>query len=332
MSVAQPARPAARVFRFRQSEALLPSVMENSAIGLALAGSKGRLTYTNRAYSRMFGYGPDECIGLTPRELVHPDDRAAAEQQVALLARGEIDGHRAERRFLKKDGGWFWGMSSASAVRDEDGRPGQLIIQVIDIDREKRTEEALAASESRWSFALEGAGQGVWDHDLRRRTAFYSRTWKTMRGLEPDEDVDSSKEAWLARVHPDDRARILDEVRRQDSGELAQNSFEYRERHRDGRWIWILSRGKPVEWMADGSVARIIGTDTDITSLKTAQAQLAEEKETAEGHASLDRRRRDLHRPERPDNVHEPGGRAHDRVPVHRRSGQASPGSLQHCR
>ena len=62
-------------------------------------------------------------------------------------------------------------------------------------------------------------------------------------------------------------------------GELKQNSFEYRERHRDGHYIWILSRGKPVEWMPDGSVARIIGTDTDITSLKLAEAKAAEEKE-----------------------------------------------------
>ena len=65
---------------------------------------------------------------------------------------------------------------------------------------------------------------------------------------------------------------------RQNSGELKQNSFEYRERHRDGHYMWILSRGRPVEWMPDGSVARIIGTDTDITSLKEAEARAAEEK------------------------------------------------------
>ena len=65
----------------------------------------------------------------------------------------------------------------------------------------------------------------------------------------------------------------------QNSGELPQNSFEYREQHRDGHYIWILSRGKAVEWNPDGSVARIIGTDTDITSLKEAEARRAEEKE-----------------------------------------------------
>jgi diguanylate cyclase (GGDEF)-like protein/PAS domain S-box-containing protein len=98
---------------------------------------------------------------------------------------------------------------------------------------------------------------------------------KSSLGL--DEEVDGSREAWLKRVHPDDRERILEQSRRQDSGALAQNSFEYRERHRDGRWIWILSRGWPVEWMPDGSVARIIGTDTDITSLKLEEERAAKE-------------------------------------------------------
>ena len=100
-----------------------------------------------------------------------------------------------------------------------------------------------------------------------------------MRGFGLDEKIDASRDAWLARVHPDDRARIIDQADRQNSGELAQNSFEYREQHRDGHYIWILSRGKAVEWNPDGSVARIIGTDTDITSLKEAEARAAEEKE-----------------------------------------------------
>ena len=52
------------------------------------------------------------------------------------------------------------------------------------------------------------------------------------------------------------------------------NSFEYRERHRDGHYIWILSRGRVVEWFPDGRPARFIGTDTDITSLKNAEENL----------------------------------------------------------
>ena len=81
------------------------------------------------------------------------------------------------------------------------------------------------------------------------------------------------------RVHPEDRERILSVVKKQDRGEEGYDTMEYRERHRDGHYIWILSRGRPVEWDEHGNATRTIGTDTDITRLKVTELQLAEEKE-----------------------------------------------------
>jgi diguanylate cyclase (GGDEF)-like protein/PAS domain S-box-containing protein len=130
-----------------------------------------------------------------------------------------------------------------------------------------------------WELALEGAGQGVWDHDLVRGTAYYSPAWYQMRGFAVGEEVDAELGGWFDRLHPDERDKIIETTRRQNSGELPYNAFEYRERDRHGGWIWILSRGRPVAWNSDGSVARIVGTDTDITKLKLIEQQLAEEKE-----------------------------------------------------
>ena len=55
-----------------------------------------------------------------------------------------------------------------------------------------------------------------------------------MRGFDPDEEVNGDQDVWLARVHPDDRERILTSIRKQDTGDIPRNAFEYRERHRDG--------------------------------------------------------------------------------------------------
>lgn len=146
-------------------------------------------------------------------------------------------------------------------------------------DRETTDVDALRAEIARLRTALQGAGQGVWDHDIAAGKVRYSDTWKTLRGYEPGDDVDALAGPWLDRLHPDDRPRILEATARQDRGEVDVNSFEYRERHRDGHWIWILSRGRPLEWFPDGRVARILGTDTDISPLKNAELALAEEKE-----------------------------------------------------
>ncbi len=203
-------------------------------------------------------------------------------RRCAALLAGEIQDYRAERRYLRKDSGWLWGLAAVSLLRDENtDEPIYVVVQITDIDRQKRAEEALGVSEARWKYAVESAGQGVWDANLRNGSdkVYYSRMWRVMRGFAPDEEVDSSIESWMQRVHPDDRERIRNIVLQQNSGELPRNAFEYRERHRDGHYIWVLSRGGPVEWEADGKPARFVGTDTDISTLKAVETALAVEKE-----------------------------------------------------
>ena len=211
----------------------------------------------------------------------HPDDIAIVGREVAGAINATDPGYSVEieHRVIFGDGQPGWVAVRFFIVKDEAGKTVQTYGVNRDITERKRSEQALVESESRWNFALEGAGQGVWDHNLKNHTVYYSPVWRRMRGIGLDEPVDSSREAWLERVHPDDRERLIQLTDQQNRGELQQNSFEYRERHRDGHYIWVLSRGKPIEWMPDGSVARIIGTDTDITGLKLAEAKAAEEKE-----------------------------------------------------
>lgn len=273
-------RPAVDITRFEQGGALLRKVMQNAAVGTALVGLDGRVTYANPAFEGMLGAAPGSLVGRPVAELIHPDCDAAATLHLDRLAKGEAEEHRAEWRLRHRDGAAVWGLASASLLRgDEAGEPQSIILQVVSIDRQKRAEAALAHSESRWSFALAAAGQGVWDHDGLTGDVFYSDTWRTMRGIPKGEYVDPSQENWLSRVHPDDVPRIRANVHKQNVGEEGFETLEYRERHRDGHWIWILSRGRPVAWDADGRPVRTIGTDTDITRLKAVEAQLAEEKQ-----------------------------------------------------
>ncbi len=274
------AKPESNTFHFQHREALLRSVLENAAVATFLIGPESRLLYANRAFRDLLGYDEHEAVSVVIDDLIHPDDAPHAHAQMKTLEDRTADSYRAERRYLRKDGEPIWVLVSSSAMRDEaTGQLHYTIVQAINIDGQKRAEAALAQSESRWNFALESAGQGVWDHNINTKTAFYSRMWKLMRGMDPEENVDPSAALWLARIHPDDRERIQEIISRQDTGELSFNEFEYRERHRDGHYIWILSRGKPVAWNPDSSPSRVLGTDTDITKIKQVESQLALEKE-----------------------------------------------------
>lgn len=127
--------------------------------------------------------------------------------------------------------------------------------------------------ETRWAVAIASAEQAVWDHDILRKTRFLSETWFSMRGLDPDNPDQDRADRWLDDVHPDDKDYILQAMERHDSGQTDLVNYTYRSRHKDGHWIWILSRGRVVSRMPNGGAARVIGTDTDITEFKRAETE-----------------------------------------------------------
>ena len=265
-----------RGFRFGKGGALLRHFVDKASVPTFLTNTDGQLVYVNQACADLLGYEPEELAGKDLRSIIHPDDAAFARSQSIELREGKTEGFQAERRYIRKNGELVWVLASVSKLPRAAGQPDYFAVQAVDIDRQKKAERAAAESERRWNFALESAGQGVWEADILHDTVYYSPMWKRIRGFAPDAVVDSSTEAWLARVHPDDRQRILDTIHKQNTGEIKRNAFEYRERHQDGHYIWISSNGAPDAWAEDGTPIRLIGTDTDITQRKLAEQQARE--------------------------------------------------------
>ena len=131
----------------------------------------------------------------------------------------------------------------------------------------------LRESEERWKFALEGAGDGVWDWNPKTDEASFSRRWKQMIGYAEHEFPDTGA-AWADHLHPDDKDRVLSTVRDYFAGNQPYYVAEFRMRCKDGSWKWIMARGKLVSRDVDGSPLRIIGTHTDISDRKQAEQQL----------------------------------------------------------
>lgn len=266
--------------RFSGIGSLLSRIVDNAAVGMVLSEMDGNLVYANRAFTTLLGHKVEPGQRQSILDIIHPDDTATARLQLKRLMRGEIADYRGEHRFCDTAGEPLWVMVAASLLRDDaEGSPLYLITQITNIELQKKAEAALAHSESRWNFALESARQGVWDHDIVNDTMFYSRMWRVMRGIPADADVDGAQDKWLARIHPDDLQHVLDNVDKQDKGDADLDALEYRERRPDGTYVWILSRGQPVEWDAAGNPTRTLGTDTDVTRLKTVELELAAEKE-----------------------------------------------------
>ena len=250
---------------------VLASLLDQAPVPSFILSLDGVILYSNTPGAALIGRPGAGCSGLRLDQMLCAEDLEEARWLAEGLAEGCRSAYRAEHRFVDANRRRFWVDISLSLFRDSVGEPQYLWLQAIDINAQKETDRALAESEQRWNFALESAGQGVWEADLRQGTVFYSPTWKKLRGYEPDEMIESSQQAWLERVHLSDRDRVRSHISRAD--QLPRKVFEYRERHKLGHYIWIQSRGAPVEFDAEGRPVRIIGTDTDVTELKRAEAR-----------------------------------------------------------
>lgn len=121
-------------------------------------------------------------------------------------------------------------------------------------------------------LAFDAAEDGLWDYRLTDGTTYHSPRWYTMLGYDPPQD--HSYDRFPELLHPDDRERILEEGARNIDAGARQFNHTFRMRHADGHWVWILSRGKAIEFDAAGRATRLVGVHSDISELKRAEEDL----------------------------------------------------------
>ncbi|WDQ99224.1 EAL domain-containing protein [Devosia sp. J2-20] len=135
------------------------------------------------------------------------------------------------------------------------------------------SESTLTTGQHIWEHALHRARLGVWDWNLVTGECTYSDTWFEMLGYARG-DLEQDSELWLRITHPDDRDRALESGNRHLAGETDAIETELRLRHKRGHWVWVLDRGGIIERNAAGEPTRMVGVQTDISSLKNVERAL----------------------------------------------------------
>jgi PAS domain S-box-containing protein len=135
-----------------------------------------------------------------------------------------------------------------------------------------RANTALRLEKARLQLSVDSAGIGLWEANLQTGQRYYSPEWKRQIGYGPDE-LDDSVDTWESRLHPDDHDRVINAIVQYQRGEAARYDTEFRLRHRDGSWRWILSRGT-LQRDDHGQAAWMIGVHVDITATRQAQEAL----------------------------------------------------------
>lgn len=243
---------------------------ERAPVGYCTMSAGGVVLQANRGALRLLGVTRDKLVGSRLEQCIFPAD-VGVFYALARTVAGGGDEHRCEVRLARAGQAPVWVQLSASAGADDAGAP-LLLMAFNDIDALKHAQCRLTESEHRWKFAIDGAGDGLWDWNIAENTLYVSTRWKAMLGYDADE-IDDGVAAFWARVHPHDQAHTAQALQAHLAGETPVFNVEHRLRHKDGRWIWMQDRGAVVARNGDGATTRMIGVHSDISERRKA-AQL----------------------------------------------------------
>ncbi|WP_158278764.1 GGDEF domain-containing phosphodiesterase [Leucothrix arctica] len=144
---------------------------------------------------------------------------------------------------------------------------GEFNNLLCDIDNyQSELNKAKLSSDVRWKFAIEGSGDGIWDWDTLSDEVFFSPQTLNMMGYKKSHL--KTMKAWQRLIHFEDRQKSIDALDAHLRLDTSDFSIENRVLNKQGKWIWILSRGVVITRAESGESLRVVGTHTDISAQK----------------------------------------------------------------
>jgi len=235
---------------------------------------EGRFSFCNPSMLSLLRFSKAEVMGRSYLKFIRQDKRRRVERfYIRQHARKQkssyfefpiVDGHGRER----------WVGQNVQLIVEDDTITGFQGI-ARDITERKRTEAELEKSRN-FVQRIAATTPGIlYVHDIvERRNIFSNREVISVLGYKPEE-IQPAVEAGQLIFHPDDQAAMNahhESMRHAQDGEVRK--IEYRVRHKNGHWVWLMGRQTPFERGADGLVKQIVGIAQDVTDRRAAQDKL----------------------------------------------------------
>ncbi|MDQ3138081.1 MAG: PAS domain S-box protein [Gemmatimonadota bacterium] len=253
----------------RESEARFRGLAESMSQFAWIADGTGWIFWYNQRWFEYTGTTLEQMQGWGWKQVHHPEH---VDRVVDRVQRSWETGEPWEDTFplRGRDGNYRWFLSRALPVRDAAGDVVRWFGTNTDVTELRTAQEALRAGEATLRMALETGRLGQWELAVASGGLEASVTSKATFGFDPHEPLTFGR--FLELVHPDDRSRVQEAVRR-----TLEAGCDYEVEHRviwpDGTEHWLLARGRAAR-AADGTIDRMRGVTLDITDRKRSEEQL----------------------------------------------------------
>jgi PAS domain S-box-containing protein len=279
----------------REQKDQLTILLDHLPVMVFGVDGEGRYCLWNQECERVLGYARGEVLGRTRRELYRhwypdPSYREWVLAQATSRVYRDLETTITARDGTPRTCSWS---NFSTVVRI----PGLSVWGMgIDVTERKAAEVALRKANERLALAVRGSNVGIWENDMPDGDYLAGRLHCTniLEQLDyPAPESALDYETVVAPIHPDDRGSMHQALRAYLDGATAEYSAEFRARHRDGTYRWILSRGVAVR-DATGRPVRFVGTRIDITQLKRIEQELRAAQEEAAERARMAEMGRDV--------------------------------------
>jgi PAS domain S-box-containing protein len=273
-------REAALEQALRESEARYRALAMATDQLVWRADAAGNNVWTSENAQRILGWPTSEARGWGWLNFVHPDDRPRVAQKWEDALKSGKECH-SEFRIRTRDGSYRYFDARGVPVRNPDGTVREWIGADVDITERKRAELEVRASVHRRTMALSAARVGGFVWDPRSGESELTAELQEIFGFETGSAMAKNQECWLANVHADDRAMVVE--RMQESASSGIMDFEYRYYHPRLGLRWLYAKGQiRTDEVVNGKSSngtgseekKVYGVVMDVTERKKAEAEL----------------------------------------------------------
>jgi PAS domain S-box-containing protein len=234
---------------------------------ICITDLQGRFLRANAAWSLALGCSTHDLIGHQLINFIHPNDVEATQAAIDVLAEGHIVAGFINR--CRTQQGEYRTMEWRASPHG-----GRIYAAATDITERIKDEEMREAQRRSLEFIIESDISGYWDWDLVNHTGFYSPAFARMLGYLPSE-LSNRDDTWQELIYPVDLAGTYAAIERHVASRGATPFYvEARYMHKNGSLVWVIVSGGVVEWLANGSPARMVGCHINITPAKESESQL----------------------------------------------------------
>ena len=230
--------------------------------------------YYSPAVESVLGYSSEYLLEhpLCWHDSIHPDDLPKVESAIESFKAGVP--FNIEYRFHHADGHWIWIDDRSTDLTKAGVNATRIEGIATEVTIRKQMEEMLINSRQKLASIIDGTRAGTWEWNVQTGETVFNEQWAGIIGYSLDEISPVSIETWMKFAHPDDLQKSGELLEKHFLRELDYYEHESRMKHKSGRWVWVLDRGKVASWTDDGKPLWMYGTHQDITSRKKLENEL----------------------------------------------------------